>query len=865
MESSFMQYIKNVDIFYKNRKLSLNSIDDIIINLINDTFNYDKNKNNLVITLEEEITIVYMLVIIGISLYYKNMKNSESNILDILQKDDKVCYKRNIYTFEGFNNINNNKYIKLRGKKDVITNIPIKNAYELTLYNGESTRINKSKNLSNNTKTNLTKLLISQMMKEDICNLNGVIEESSLIVVKGKEKFLEILENIEIVVNKERVPFTELFCSAYWSSGDGEASIIKNTIKEDIIFNITTNTSTALDLIMNDDKIKNVIVIGEKTYRDYLETDLRRISFFPGVKKILLIDTWQSNDNYEYFINQDSNYEIKAITKDTILDNVNLYYDKEFESQSMLQVLHYKVAKNLVNKSVKITYVKDSIEFNNNIKKISILLKQLCIYADSSDYVLRFIKRAYSLRNKIETTIIPLKYCTENEKRIIFSIERLKEIKSNFHETRSEYELMDQIIILFNEIIDELKHENKKFLSIKYIRNCKEKTLLLLKNKEEINSINRYLAINRMNNIKAMLFNKDINFINYDVIILPFYYENINIIKSLYINDLHIVGYNRELTRYKCLINKYNNMVKSISGSNGVEIHYRYLDNLSNFNKGYTEEESIEIDTYIKEILDNSFIRLIIAKEDEFESRQSTHSKAIAKKLVVFKDGKYIFLSENYMCNYLSKSEANICTKSINEIEIEDKLIFVVNEKSGKGDIVKNTIEKLLNYKEFKDLYGEYFEKNMYWKKCLIEYMKKNSLDEKDVANIFSVHGQTITAIAITNWLNGNIIGPQNSNNLKIIAEIIDDKNLKSEIDSVIISCKQVRSIQIKIRKAIAKKIIASVISNDIDDNDIYKLINNAIGDFENYAYVGEVEYIKSIEKEIGVQYINRVNEGDEY
>ena len=39
---------------------------------------------------------------------------------------------------------------------------------------------------------------------------------------------------------------------------------------------------------------------------------------------------------------------------------------------------------------------------------------------------------------------------------------------------------MDQIILLFNEIIDELKHENKKFLSIKYIRNSKEKTLLLL-------------------------------------------------------------------------------------------------------------------------------------------------------------------------------------------------------------------------------------------------------------------------------------------------------------------------------------------------------------------------------------------------
>lgn len=864
MERGFVKYIKNVDIFYKNRKLSLNSIDDININLINNAFNYDKSKNNLVITLEEEITIVYMLVVVGISLYYKNMKNSESNILDILQEDDKVCYKRNIYTFKGFNNINNNKYIKLKGKKGLITNILIKNAYELTLYNGESTRINKSKNLSENIKTNLTKLLISQIMKEDICDLNGVIEESSLIVVKGKEKFLAILENIEIVVNKERVPFTELFCSAYWSSGDGEASIIKNTIKEDIIFNITTNTSIALDLIINDTKIKNVIVIGEKTYKDYLETDLRRISFFQGVKKILLIDTWQSNDNYEYFINQDSNYEIKAITKDTILDNVNLYYDKEFESESMLQVLHYKATQNLVNKSLKITYVKDSSKFNNNIKKISILLKQLCIYTGDSDYVLRFIKLTYSLCNKIETTIIPLKYCTENEKRITFSIERLREIKSNFHETRSEYDLMGQIIHLFNEIIDELKHENKKFLSIKDIRNSKEKTLLLLKNKEEINSINRYLAINRMNNIKVMLINKDISFINYDIVILPFYHENINIIKNLYINDLHIVGYDREFNKYKLLINKYNNVIKSISGSDGIEIYYKYESKAFTFNKGNTEEESIEIDTYIKDILDNSFIRLITAKEDEFESRQSANSKAIAKKLVVFTDGKYIFLSENYISNYLSKSEADICTKGINDIEIGDKLIFVVNERSGRGDIVKHTIERLLNYKEFKDLYGEYFEKNMYWKKCLIEYMKKNSLDEKDVANIFRIHGQTITALAITNWLNGNIIGPQNSNNLKIIAEIIDDENLKSEIDSVIISCKQVRSIQIKIRKAIAKKIIASVISNNINDNDMYKLINNAIGDFENYVYVGEVEYIKSIEKEIGIQYINRINEGNE-
>lgn len=862
MKIKILDCLKKMEIFYKNKKISFNSIDSIIINLINDVFGNINNKNNLIITLEEEITIVYMFLVVGISSYYKNMNSSKSNILDILQEGDKVCYKRVIYRYSGFNIINNKKYIKLLGSGRVITYIPVKNAYELTLYNGESTRINKSKTLPDENLTNLTKQLIAEIMNEDICNLNGIIEESNLIVIRGKEMILDIIQHIEIVVNSNRVPFTELFCSAYWSSGDGEANIIKNTIKEDIIFNITTSTSTALDIIMSNNKIKNVIVIGERTYKDYLDTDLRRISFNSDIKKILLFDTWQSNDTYDYFMNEDNNYEVRAINKDIILDNVNLYDDKGFGSDSKLQVLQYNMARKLVNKNINIKYVDDSNEFNKDMNQLIGLLRQLCAYVENSDHVLTFVKVAYSLCNRIERTIIPLRYCKENDESIKLKINGLEKIKKNFHETRREYDIMSQIIDLFKNISSGLNYKNEKFISIKEIGKNKERILLVLKNKDELESINWYLSINRLNNIKALLFSNNINYCDYDVVIVSFYSENISLIKSNNISKLQIIGYNREFNRYRRLINNNTNMMKLMSISNEIDFEYDVEENISFLDNGDKYQEIVETDGIIEDILDKSFIRLITSKEYNSDNMKSNNSKLMAKKLVVFKDGKYTFLSENYICNYLNKSQDDICTKVINEIEIGDKLIFVVNERNGKGDIVKDVIEKLLKYKEFEDLYGEYFRKNKYWKNCLIQYMKKNNLDEKDMANRFRIHGQTITALAISSWLNGNIIGPQSPNNIKLIAEIIGDNTLKEDIDSIITSCKQVRSIQIKIRKSIARMIIDSVISNETNDSDIYKLVKKVIGDYKNYAYVGEVEYVKDIEKEIGTQYINKVNKG---
>lgn len=854
MENKIIECIKDIDVFYKNKKIKFNSIDNIIINGINDTFIRTNNKNNLLIALEEEVTIIYLLLIIGVSTYYKNVKNSQNNILDILQIDDSVCYKREIYRFKGITNIKKVSYIKLVGKNEMITYVPTKNSYELTLYNGEATRINKSKILPENNRSNLAKLLVADIMNEDICTLNGVVEESNIIVIRGKEKILEIIQAIEINVNKQRVPFTELFCSAYWSSGDGEAYIIKNTIKEDILFNITNNTSVALDLITNDNKIKNVIVIGEKSYRDSLDTDLRRISFLETINNILIVDNWQSSDNYQYFMNKENEYEIMAINKNTILDNINLLNKSNCETESSVQKRLYQIANNLIDKKIRITYLQDSSYFNKCIEKLSKLLKQLCAYAEASDYTLQFIKLAYSVCNKLERTIIPFKYSEKNEYVIRLKIERLQEIKLNFHKTRSEYEIMNKIVEKISQLVDQLVYENKKFLGIKNISARKEKVLLIMKNKEELEVINKYLAINLVKNIKATLNYKEIDLNSYEVVIFTFYEENLSFIKSNNIKKLEILAYAREFYKYKWLINKNASLFKLIFGSCEIEFEYEV-------EKEDIEENIVEDDNNIRDILNKSFIRLMISKEDNQDNKHITNSKLVAKKLVLFKDGRYVFFSENYSCNCIDKREDDIYFKGINEIEIGDKLVFVKNDMNGRGDIIKDIIEKLRSYREFEDLYGQYFNKNMYWKNCLIKYMENNNLDEKDIANKFRVYGQTITALTISNWLNGNIIGPQNIENFKVIAEIVNDNKLKKEVDDIIVSCKQVRSIQIKVRKSIARMIIDSVISIDSSDNYIYKIINMAIGNFKDYAYVGEVDYVYDINKEIPTQFINKVNE----
>lgn len=854
--------LKEIDIIYNNKRISLNSFDEIIFETINKIYE-SENKNNFMLSIDDELIAVYMLILLGIKTYYENMVDPNKNILDIISKGEKVCYRGNLYTYSGISEINKRKYIRLNGNKGLTTSILLENAFEITVYNGTASRINKSKDFS--TGTNITKKFISDIYNCDVNKLSGFINSSTLLVMKGKEKLLDIIESIEIKYNDKKIPFTELFPLGYWSSEEN-CLIVKNRIKEDLLFNVASNMSTALDLIINDEKISNVIVIGDKTYKDSLETEIRRINLYNRIKKLILVGSWENTNSFSYFISKDNEFDNYAITKDLILSNINFYSNNEFQTKSNLQEKNYKLIQNMIDKRVIMKDVDDPLGIGTSILKTTEYLKKLCVYDESNDYILQFIKTSYHICNKLEFTIIPFIYCNSNYENINVKVERLKEICKLFDDTRVEYALMKSVLETIDEMIIKLNRNNSKFEELKkIIKASNSKITLLIKNKEEIRDIERYLMIQRINNrVKVVEYKKNIDILSFDNIIIPFYQEDINIFSSNYLKEIYVVCYEREKFKYKRDMKANKIVISEIYKNNKLECYDEYEDLELNDSNDMKEEIIIADDETINNIIEANWIRIITSQQGDYSNKSFSGAKSLAKKIVFFKDEKYAFLSENYMVNSVDRAKNDINIKRIEEVEHGDELIFVVDTITDKNDIVKDTIERLLEQIEFQEKYKKYFDNNLLWKDSLINYMKKNFLDEKDIANNFKIRGHNITALAIKNWLNGNIIGPQNSEHIKVIAKIVKNKTLSEKIDEVIASCKQVRSIQIQIRKAIARMIINSVVSSQSDDFNIYRYVKEAIGDLNGYAYIGDVISIKDIDQEIPIQNINRVIERNE-
>lgn len=858
----FLDKLEKIYIIYKSKKISVNSFDEIIFQTINKIYE-SENKNNFLISIDDELTAIYMLVLLGIRTYYENMVDPNKSILDIISENENVCYRGNIYTYSGISEFNKRKYIKLKGNKGLTTNILLENAFEITVYNGTSSRINKSKDFSPG--TNITKKFIADIYNYDVNKLNGFINSSTLFVMKGKEKLLDIIESIELQYNDKKIPFTELFPLGYWSSEEN-CLIVKNRIKEDLLFNVASNMSTALDLIINDEKISNVVIIGDKTYKDSLETQIRRINLYNRIKKLILVGNWENTNNFNYFVSKDNEFNNYAITKDLVLSNINFYSNSEFKTKSSLQEKNYKLIQNMIDKIVIIKDVEDSLGIGISVLKTTEYLKSLCTYGESNDYILQFIKISYNICSKFESTIIPFIYCNSNYENINIKVERLKVIWKLFDNTRVEYVLMKSVIEIIDEMFIKLMRDNSKFEELKkIIKSSNNKFTLLIKNKDEIRNIERYLIIHRINNkVKVVNYKKNMDILSFDNIIVPFYQDDINIFSSNYLKETYIVCYKREKFKYKRYMKLNKIAISEIYKNNKLECYDEYEDLELNDSTDIKEKSVTTDDEIINEVIEANWIRIITSQQGDYSNKNFSGAKSIAKKIVFFKDGKYAFLSENYMVNSVDRVKNDIEIKRIEEIENGDELIFVVDTITGKNDIVKDTIEKLLEHTGFQKRYKKYFDNNSLWKDSLINYMKKNFLNEKDIANNFKIHGHNITALAIKNWLNGNIIGPQNQDHIKVIADIVKNKILLEKIDEVIASCKQVRSIQIQIRKAIARMIISSVVSSQSDDFNMYSYVREVIGDLNSYAYIGEVISIKDIDEEISIQNINRVIEGNE-
>ncbi|WP_061313252.1 DrmE family protein [Clostridium botulinum] len=875
LNEKLLDNIKNLKIRYRKQQLEFKDFEELLLKSFIKILD-KKNKKSLFIGIEKNLINILLILCLSIKQCYENMKDPDNNILDTIENGDKVFYSGKICIFKklDIDKKNNKKYIYLLEKDNTKTLVPFENSYLLTVYNGQATRVNKMNGKSQ--AVNITKKFISKLMNVDISNLNGTIKESTVVVFSNKEELYNLLDSVEIKFGEKYNKIAELFPFAYYSSEENYEYIKGNRIKQNSIIKFVSNISTAVDIIKDDENVKNIILIGEKSYRDSLETELREINMIDSIENILVADTWESKFDFSLLINDDEPFCVNAISKEVVLDNVNLYDKSLLDLRSNLQRKNYNLIENLVNKYIQIYEVDNSEILNSNIYDINESLKTLFYYSQENLKVLDFIKLTYHLCNKLEQSILPLNKCKDNFNNLTYKINLLKDIATIFPQDRVEYKLMVNIIVNIKKIINFLENKNYKLETMKENILSNKKSLLYTKNVDEIIKMEEYFRRFRKINLDIKKVNKKLNFYGNKNLIIPGFFENnyTNILNTNKVENINIIVYRREKIKIRSLIRKNTEMLNLVLENN------KLLDNedfelptiIENFlvksnsseNKLFynNEEEFNEFENEVQKIIQENKIKLFI-NEDK-SSRGVSTSIMKVHKIINFEDDNYSFLSDNYQVNIVDRNNNDIKHKGISELNIGDEMIFTKSKLSGEEDIVKVVIKELLSQEEFNNVYGEYFRLNNLWKNCLKNYMHKYDLTEKDISNEFKIFGKQITHSAIVNWLNGNIIGPQNVDDIRIIAKIVNDKELNEKIEQVIGACKQERSIQIHIRKAIAKIIISSMVKSNESNSDIYKIVKNAIIDLDKYAYVGIISSIKNIDEELSSQHVNKVIERDE-
>ncbi|MBN1036089.1 hypothetical protein DWC20_11085 [Clostridium botulinum] len=865
--------IKKLKIRYKKQTIEFKSFEELISKSFIDILN-SENKKSLFIGIEKELMSMLLILVLSIKQYYENMKDPDNSILDRIKKGDKVFYGGKIYIFEKVDERGNKKYISLLEKNNCRTLVPFENSHLLTLYNGQANRINRVN--GNFQRNNITKKFISEIMDVDSTQLNGVIKKSTIIVFEHKEELYDLINSIEINFEEKKYAISELFPFAYYTSEENYEYFKGNRIKENSIIKFVSNINTAVDIVKDDDNVRNIVVIGEKAYRDSLETELREMSMMDNIKNIVVVDTWESKFDFSLLVNDDESFNVYAVSKEVILDNVYMYDKSLLNLKSNLQVKNYDMMQNLINKDIHIYEVDNSESINKNIYYINQNLKTLFDYSEDNLKTLDFIKLTYYLCNKVEQSLLPLNKCEDNFINLINRTNLLKDILNIFPKERVEYKLMDTIISQIKEIISFLQSENYKIKIIKEKILNNKKSLLGVKNIDEISKLEDYFRMLRKNNLSIKRIDKKTEIYGNKSLIIPSFFENkyINILNTNMVENINMVVYRREKIRIKSLIRKnteiLNLILKNNKLSNDEEFELpriveQFLIKLNYIEDKdfYADEEKFnKIEDEVQKVIQENKIKLFI-NEDK-SNRGTSNSTMNVHKIISFEDDNYSFLSDNYQVNIVDRNNNDIKHKGISELNIGDEMVFTKSKLSGEEDIVKVVIKELLNQKEFNNVYGEYFRLNNLWKNCLKNYMHKYDLTEKDISNEFKILGKQITHSAIVNWLNGNIIGPQNVDDIRIIAGIVKYSELNENLEDVIIACKQERRIQIQIRKAIAKIIISSVVNNNEKNNDIYEIVKRTISDLDRYAYIGTISLIQNIHEEISSQHVNKVIERDE-
>jgi hypothetical protein len=752
---------------------------------------------------------LYLAVILACFKSFIFDDTDKEAIIDELEIGDIVIYQNKRGKFHGIDSEGRIVIENYDRGTPTVNRIPRSLAYTISPYNGEGRTLD-GRGVKNRTKINR---FISKLFNIKATEIKSV-QSKSVVVVCDKLVADDFMKRLSISVDDRGIMVGELFPSAYYTSNDthyysGNASKVEPLLK------FTNKLSVARELIIDEEGIETLIINDTKYFNDdiselasvYNRNSLKSIILLGELYKGIYSSVFEGLDNLDSFVWTKESLE-GIIEKKQQSNNI---CDESKRLQKMLN--------NFVEYEIKVN-VTDHREYQSDFHECKKILYKFIRHNKSNEIINTFVTKGYWLLNLLERSFFPINI-----------MEQLI-IKGAFNallptrELESMHVIADQYIN--SSIKDDMLAILSKLESIKGELDCKN-----LKYEYLINLLqeNKY-GKKKMAVVCAKTYYEKV-FLEAVPLSLKAYAEAIDFFtpnkfsSTILYDEVIVIGVydwdklnpillsNSKILLFLLYPNERKRLVEAdaFTKKRLFSIGSGQSDTLENIDLTATTSTLSEPDeTIINEELD-SFTRQLsntFAISELSESAiEGMLQQSEIKRVAILETGEKVFFTKNYTSYTYDVARQVVVESDVTSLEPGDLLIFTSYDNDTK-DIVQKIMDMVLQSEKCDEHFKESYKKSIQWKKVLKEYKEQNGFSFKELSKRLGKIGKGKHEVTIKTWFDddSHIVGPRDSGSYHQIAKLTKNVEMMSDPDSFYHSCREVRSMRIRILKYIGKNII---------------------------------------------------------
>lgn len=712
---------------------------------------------------------------------------------------------------------------------------------EIIPYNGNSTRtdgrgIRKLKSGRND--------FLSFLFKIPAGNFPGVTDTSAVFDT-DQELFKRIYYSTEIKYgDKKSIKFCDIVTASYFTSTSVEQQYGSNPAKTEPVLKVTSNISTARQLVFN--KTGNKINGFLMTSADRrLDDDSELIDLLERKSlNFSMLSTTIDSASVQNLIKTHEEAELFVCNKGFLKQKSGSVSQKnkltlELERQ-VERIINVKAVSVLVDSEITWDRIR---EVKNSLSVIR--------YSElDSSLKDNFVATAYSLLNIILTAVFPLeklnKFFEQDSITVNINVTSPEMKLRKLIELANSTELSEQfsnvvrlIQNLYNHVVDFCP---KQDILLDILKKHRGKTIVVIVPKEYYKNF-IYLALeeNGSRGITVMTVNRFKTSSYYDVVISVgnIVGKNFDPIRCHSAEQVFVLLYDGEqrLFLYREHVSEsYEQYVNGRLGLSDTEVIKKTEED---FNDAVAVNNAdSDLEKYIERI--SSFDIYSFAGKFSLTSKHTPMTEVYA--VGSFITGEKIIFTKHYQVVSLDKNSEKVIEKNVDSLEDGDEIVFVSRDDNTRN-MVDYIYSQLLESGRISENIAEATRKSMYWKQLLRKYKEAHDFSYGDLAGALRNLGLSTQEVSVRQWLmdDSHIIGPREENTLKQIANLTQDQIMLTSYHEIFTACEVVRRQRLRILKLIGEAVKAKLSGTDQSHDDLMNFV------FENVEALSEILELSNI------------------